>query len=559
MPKEQFPHLPKIKTTPERILEEEGIEKPEKKEPLTAEQIESRVNELMELSATRAEASKHLGEVWGGLTTAEREELKKKGEGMVAAHFEALRLDPNLVEFQEGVMKEYDDRIKELASHPDVLSKYKEKFEKQKQVLAQALSYEHLQKEREAVVAYEQKIRSLFEKVGRAPGPVERKKLSDLEKRIEELGKELGSFELNPETIDFLRRREIRRMQHDLERYNFAETESRTELIREVLPDLLQGAPVLFQGETGSGKSQLVKYIAGRYLNKELVPLSASEQSKESEFFGVRTLKGGETSFDYGKIPISMKEGRPLLLDEINLIPHEFAGVLNDIFQLRVGDIWIHPATKEKITIKEGFVIMATANLKSERYKGRYELDVATLRRFIGGAGAREIHYLDLGKKDKDGSFIAPETLKILSAVLADRRGDIRWSDQEAPQKLDELKRFAAACRKIQEDFTLSVREGAEETLTRGERLAFRELVITLKDQIEIMKSWKAGGFTEPLEKVVLREFFRKAEISGRAAKDRENMVRVFIANKFFKDTKPEEFKIQGLAAKTIRAWQGKE
>jgi hypothetical protein len=31
------------------------------------------------------------------------------------------------------------------------------------------------------------------------------------------------------------------------------------------------------------------------------------------------------------------------------------------------------------------------------------------------------------------------------------------------------------------------------------------------------------------------------------------------MANKFFQDIKPEEFNIQGLSAKTIRQWQGKE
>lgn len=561
MLKEQFPHIPEVKTTPERILEEKGAEKkvPKVEKPLAPEQLETSVAELMELSAARAEAAYHLRETWGGLTGKEREELKSKGEAAMAAHFEAIQLDPELAEFQENILKEYDDRIKELGSQPQVLTAYKEQFGKIKETLGHTLHYEHFQKELDAITTSEQKLRALFEKVGRAPGPIERKKLDELEKRRNELTGEIEKFALTPEVTDMLRRREVRKMQHDLERYSFAETQSRTELVREILPDLLQGAPVLFQGETGSGKSQLAKYISGRYLSKEPVLLSASEQAKESQFFGARTLKAGETAFEYGAIPTAMKEGRPLILDEINLIPHEFAGILNDIFQKRVGDVFEHPVTKEKITIREGFVILATANLKSERYKGRYELDVATLRRFIGGAGAREIHYMDLGKKDKDGNFIAPETLKILSAVIDDSRGDIQWSEQEAPKKVDELMRFVAACRKIQEDFTLSVREGAEETLTRTDRLAFRELVITLKDQIEIMKAWKAGGFKESLGNVVLREFFHKAEISGRAAKDRENMARVFIANKFFKDTKPEEFKIQGLSAKTIRAWQGKE
>ena len=559
MEREPFAHIPEVKTTPEIILEREGVPEAtkEKKRALSPEELESRVNELAELSASRAEVAKHVNETWGVKSKTELAELKEKGEGALAAHLEALQLDPEMAEFQETTLQEYDARIKELGSNPAVLHSYKERFEKQKATLVKALEYEHAQKELDAITSAEQKLTTLFEKVGRAPGPIERKKIADLATRKQELEQAVKSFELDPATIDMLQRREIRGMQRDLERYSFAETESRTELIREILPDLLQGAPVLFQGETGSGKSQLAKYISERYLRKEPTLIPIQEQIKESQITGRVGLKGGETVFDYSEFVKAQKEGRPIILDEVNLMPHEFAGMLHDLLQKRVGDVWKHPVTGEEIPIRAP--IIATANLKSERYKQRYELDVATLRRFVGGAGTREIHYLDLGRKSKEGQYIAPETLKILTAVLADRHGNIQWSEAEAAQKVDELKRFAAACRKIQEDFTLSVREGSEDSLAKSDRLAFRELVVTLKDQIEIMKAWKAGGFKEPLDQVVLREFFHKAEISGRAAKDRENMIRVFMGNKFFKDVKPEEFKVPGLSAKTVRAWQGKE
>ena len=542
MERESLPHIPDIPTTPEQVLREKQPEAKEA-EPLSPEQVKERVNELLELSAARAEAGKHTREAWGGLTKQEREELKSKGEDAVAAHIETARLDPELVEFRETSLEEYDNRIAELSDNPQVLDAYKNRFGELKETLARAVSYEHLRNEEDAVTKAEQKLRKLYEEIGRTPGPIERKKLT--------------GFELDPKTIDILRRREVRRMQHDLEKYSFAETESRQELIRQVLPDLLQGAPVLFQGETGSGKSQLAKYISERYLGKTPTIVSVSEQIKESQIMGSRGLEAGQTVFNYSEFVKAQKEGRPVILDEVNLMPHEFAGLLHDLLQKRVGDVWMHPVTGEKIPITSP--IMATANLKSERYKQRYELDVATLRRFIGGAGAREIHYLDIGKKDKEGNPIAPETLKILSAVLADRHGDIQWSEEEAMQKVEEMKRFVQACRKIQEDFTLSVREGGEESLSRGDRLAFKELVITLKDQIEIMKAWKASGFTEPLDSIVLREFFHKAEISGRAAKDRENMIKVFIANKLFQNTNPEDFKIQGLSPKAVRQWQGKE
>ncbi len=558
MSPEKLPHIPEVKTTPEVILERESVEKPSKKEkPLSREELESRVNELAELSASRAEVAKHVNEAWGVKSKTELADLKAKGENEVAAHLEALSLDPELAEFQETTLTEYDARIKELASNPEVLRTYKEQFEKKKQTLTKSLQYEHAEKELDAITSAEKKLQMVYEKVGRAPGPIERKKMADLATRKGELQETIKNFELDPDTIDMLERRGIRKMQRDLEQYSFAETESRTELIRAILPDLLQGAPVLFQGETGSGKSQLAKYISERYLRKAPALISIQEQIKESQILGTRGLKGGETVFDYSEFVKAQKEGRPVILDEVNLMPHEFAGILHDLLQKRVGDVWKHPVTGEEIPIRAP--IMATANLKSERYKQRYELDVATLRRFIGGAGAREIHYLDLGKKNKEGQYIAPETLRILTAVLADRHGNIQWSETGAAGKVDELKRFAAACRKIQEDFTLSVREGAEESLAKSDRLAFKELVVTLKDQIEIMKAWKAGGFKEQLGDVVLREFFHKAEISGRASKDRENMIRVFMANKFFKDTKPEDFKVPGLAAKTLRAWQGKE
>ncbi len=554
---EKMPHIPEVKTTPERVLEEAEEAKVLKKEKLASEEIEARVTELADLSATRAEISKHVRETWGGLTKKERGDLKAKGEETVIAHLDSLKVDPELREFAESTLAETDAQIKELASNPDVLKAYKGRFETLKGTLASVLAFEHLQKELRAAESREQKLRLAYEQFGWSPGPIERKKLEELTNRITETRKELQGFELDEAAVDMLRRREIRGMQRDLAQYNFAETETRTELIREVLPDLLQGAPVLFQGETGSGKTQLAKYLSQKYLDKEPAIISVSEQIKESQILGARGLEAGETIFKYSEFVKAQKEGRPVILDEVNLMPHEFAGILHDFLQKRVGDVWTHPVTGEKIPITAP--IMATANLKSERYKQRYELDVATLRRFIGGAGAREIHYLDLGKKDKSGGYIAPETLKILGAVLADRHGNIEWSETEAPQKADELRRFVAASRKIQEDFTLSIREGSEESLARTDRLAFRESVITLKDQIEIMKAWKSGGFKEPLQQIILREFFHKAEISGRAAKDRENMVRVFIANKFFANTKPEDFKIQGLAAQSLRQWQGKE
>src|SRR3989344_5693255 len=281
MSPEKMPHIPEIKTTPERVLEEMGGEENVSgKERLAPEEIEARVTELADLSASRAEVSKHVRDAWGGLTKKERADLKAKGEEAVIAHLDSLKVDPELREFAESTLAETDARIKELASNPEVLKAYNGRFETLKGTLANVLAFEYLQKELHATESREQKLRLFYEQFGRSPGPIERKKLEELANRTTKIREDLRVFELDEAAVDMLRRREIRGMQRDLMRYNFAETETRTELIREVLPDLLQGAPVLFQGETGSGKTQLAKYISHRFLGHEVSPISISEQIK---------------------------------------------------------------------------------------------------------------------------------------------------------------------------------------------------------------------------------------------------------------------------------------
>ena len=146
MPKESLPPMPDMPTTPERIIQERGVDATKEKEKLSPEQLEARVQELMDLSAARAEASKHVRESWGGLTKTEREELEQKGDDAVAAQFDALKVDPELAEFSENVLAEYDKRIQELGSNPKVMEAYSERFEGMKHALAKVLEYEHIKK-----------------------------------------------------------------------------------------------------------------------------------------------------------------------------------------------------------------------------------------------------------------------------------------------------------------------------------------------------------------------------------------------------------------------------
>ena len=53
MSKESLPPMPNMPTTPERIIEEKGIDRTKEKEKLSPEQLEARVQELMDLPRHR--------------------------------------------------------------------------------------------------------------------------------------------------------------------------------------------------------------------------------------------------------------------------------------------------------------------------------------------------------------------------------------------------------------------------------------------------------------------------------------------------------------------------
>jgi len=574
MTNEKFHFHENMKSAPERIYEEEKGEEPKISKPGALVGMfgggGEDVEKLAELSRSRAQAARLVYES-SGLTKNERdtlagvgffdekyegavseeiiEQLQKEGKSELIAKLTALKCDPEVLAFQMSVLDSYDKEIAELASDPKLLGKYREHFDSERQMLDEAIQRDRLSRDLRAVLNSEAKFKQTFKKTGAYFGSAEQKifdNLTEKKKAIQEKIKTPAS----PELAEAMGLRRLREMQKNLEVFHFAETQSRTELIRELMPDLLNGAPVLFQGETGSGKSELARYICRRYLRKEPLLISISEQIKESQIIGSRGIKAGETFFDYSEFVKAIQDGTPIILDEVNLMPHEFAGILNDFLQLRVGDTWTHPTTGEKIVVRAP--IFTTANLKSDRYK-RYDVDAATLRRLSGGAGAREIHYLDFGKKEADGSLAAPETNQILSAVMSDRYGNIMMAETEEGT----YDMFLRACRKIQEDFTTALISGdGSGSIARSSTVALKELVITLADQIRIMQAWKMSQFSEPLDSIILREYFHKNEISGKATEDRINIAKIFLSHNFFKNTPAEAFHIPGLTDDTLKKWQ---
>ena len=102
-----------------------------------------------------------------------------------------------------------------------------------------------------------------------------------------------------------------------------------------------------------------------------------------------RLNRGNTTEFEYGPIHKAMVEGKVVVIDEVNAIPHETLISLNDILSSvrstpGKNTIRVSYNGGELITVKRGFGIIVTGNLNTQsvgHYNvGRQEMDPAFLK-----------------------------------------------------------------------------------------------------------------------------------------------------------------------------------
>jgi hypothetical protein len=247
--------------------------------------------------------------------------------------------------------------------------------------------------------------------------------------------------------IELQRRMNIQR-RRDFDR-GLVLTDQMEGIIDELLPSLSQGRPALLVGETGGAKTALAEFISRQYFGQEPDFISGYGDVNSYQVMGKMSLanEDGATVSEFvpGPVVRAMEAGKPLILDEINAMPPEFLKRLNKIVQLRPGDTFVvQEDSGREVTLKPGFVIIATANEKSKRYKGIEDLSVEFQNRF--GANVVRIAY-----PDHDVVYGQPplENAIIARAALTDRAGG--FVDGVKPE---ELERFVRACHVTQQVFS---------------------------------------------------------------------------------------------------------
>lgn len=162
------------------------------------------------------------------------------------------------------------------------------------------------------------------------------------------------------------------------------------EFTNDVLRDLLaflttpEGDALYITGPTGCGKSSVIEQVAAR-LHWPVQLQTLHGNTELSDLIGHHTLVNGDMQFVYGPLPLAMKHGHLLVLNEMDLAdPAELAG-LNDV--LGGSGLTIAQNGGEVIKPHPKFRVIATGNSagsgdSSGQYHGVMQQNLAFLDRF---------------------------------------------------------------------------------------------------------------------------------------------------------------------------------
>jgi MoxR-like ATPase len=141
---------------------------------------------------------------------------------------------------------------------------------------------------------------------------------------------------------------------------------------------------IFLAGESGTGKSEMVQKLADFY-GQVLIRINFHQGVTESSLIGKYVVKNNETLFAYGLVPLAMKRGYWLLLDEIDYAEPEHTSVLQAVLEGK--SLVITSNEGEIINPHSSFRVFATGNTagrgdSTDSYHGTNFMNSAFLDRW---------------------------------------------------------------------------------------------------------------------------------------------------------------------------------
>jgi hypothetical protein len=156
-----------------------------------------------------------------------------------------------------------------------------------------------------------------------------------------------------------------------------------------ILDDVLAGNNVYLIGEAGGGKTYTAEKVA-EILNRDFMVLNCSQYTSPVEIIGGQTIDG----YKDGKLVISWRDGKLLILDEMPKLDPNTAGLLNDALAKSSktrANAYINSANPSEPPIprSQTFAVIGTGNVYPNKpnpagYVGNNQQDLSLLDRFSG-------------------------------------------------------------------------------------------------------------------------------------------------------------------------------
>lgn len=438
------------------------------------------------------------------------------------------------------------------------------KFEK-KNLIAALREFNRIKAERQELLNEEADI---LQSLGDTPTEAEQEALADIRKELERIDEAQKALcESNPEAFFGLHLKGLKEYKNDLEKGRIVETPYVKKQVDDIVAHLRANKPVFIYGHLGSGKTELAMHIARKYLGKEALVISGSKNMSMAELYGhqvlaidklkkeeldsfindvavkfdewklsnpdageeemsrahdrilqvyVAHLKGGTVSdFFLGPVYRAMAEGRPVIIDEVNAIPHEVLISLNHILTRRVGDVVdVQQNSGSKITVQEGFGVMMTGNLNQgqDQYVQRQELDPAFLSRLY----TIEHDYLPQTTEGplEEAQNQDNELFRLLVAEMMDKNGNLAVP-ADTPRKLWNLVKAARLTQDVFAGRNVQSAYYFREAAGRAVPYFLQKAVLSLRSLNTILTQWKREGFRRELDYYVWKEFVSQSTVAS--------------------------------------------
>jgi MoxR-like ATPase len=184
-----------------------------------------------------------------------------------------------------------------------------------------------------------------------------------------------------------------------------------------------ENLPTLLVGQTGTGKNTILRYIAEKMGRTDVVRINLTGETTVEDLLGRVQLKDGNTQDQDGNVTLGVRNGKVVILDEINACQPEVLFALQSLLD---DDHSLTLPNGEVVKAHKDFRVFATMNPNSG-YVGTKSLNKAFMSRF---GVVLEVDYVDpqtevellsavVPKADKKDLLIMVETARIARHRLA--------------------------------------------------------------------------------------------------------------------------------------------